>query len=131
MSSMSITENPLTDLWHLRFGVTQVKAGAAVLQAENINGVGSLLQRSGVTAESLQRLGLSPVNAKAVLGAEGWRGAVNVSKQLSKSVVSPGMGSSMLESVKSGWGSFETQMPNLAKSAKSASTACKALASNA
>ena len=58
--------------------------------------------------------------------AEGWRGTVNVSKQLSQGL-SPAS-SAMLDSVKNGWGSFEQAMPNLAGAAKNAATTCKTAA---
>ena len=129
--TMTLTQNPISDLMHLRWGVVHVKEAQSVMQAENIKGAGSLLKYFGVNAGQLERLGLSPVNAKAVLSAEGWRGTMGVSRQLSQSLTSSTAATSMLESVKSGWGSFEQQLPNLSKAARGAASTCKAAATGA
>ncbi len=128
MSTMSLTHNPVSDLMHLRWGVSSVKTAQATIQAQNVRGVGSFLQSFGVSGSTLERLGMSSVNAQAVLGAEGWRGSVNVSRQLSQSLTSTRPVSTLLESVRNGWGSFETQMPRLSGAAKSAAGVCKSAA---
>ena len=131
MSTMTLTQNPIADLMHMRWGVQSVKAAQATMAAENIRGTGSLLSHFGISSQALERLGMSPVNAKALLGANGWRSTVDVSKQLSSSLTSGRTASTLLESVKNGWGSFETQMPSLAKGAKSAAAAAKAAGAGA
>lgn len=128
MSSMSLTNNPIADLMHMRWGVQSVKAAQATVAAEQIRGTGSLLSHFGVSTQALERLGMSPVNAKALLGANGWRATVDVSKQLSSSLTGGRTATTLLESVKNGWGSFETQMPALAKGAKGAAAFCKSAA---
>jgi hypothetical protein len=122
----TLTQNPITDLARMWGGVSDVRDAHAVIQAENIKGVGGLLSHFGVQSSQLERLGMSPVNAKALLSAEGWRGTLNVSKQLSSNLASPT--SALLDSVKNGWGSLEETMPNLAGAAKNAASTCKAAA---
>ena len=128
MTISSLTSNPITDLLHMRYGVHAVRDAQAFTAAQNIRGTGSLLQSFGVTGQTLERLGMSSVNARAVLGAEGWRSTLNVSRQLSGSLTQSSAMSTMLESVKNGWGTFESQMPQLAKGARGAAAACRGAA---